>query len=118
MLRKANQKRSLDNIVIQQGEFDWRSLLIDDEAFGKALGEFEDKEDAYAARVAAREEAVKEVEDQADFAAEADDGPSLEAEVSVATAAEEEQSEEEGTVADYMLAFVSREWDWFSTWRL
>lgn len=117
MLRKANQKRSLDNIVIQQGEFDWRSLLIDDEAFGKALGEFEDKEDAYAARVAAREEAVKEVEDQADFAAEADDGP-LEAEIPVATVPEEEGTEEEGTVADYMLAFVNREWDWFSTWRL
>jgi helicase SRCAP/SWR1 len=117
MLRKANQKRSLDNIVIQQGEFDWRSLLIDDEAFGKALGEFEDKEDAYAARVAAREEAVKEVEDRADFAAEADDGPTLETEISAA-AAPEEETEEEGTVADYMLAFVTREWDWFSTWRL
>jgi hypothetical protein len=28
MLRKANQKRSLDDLVIQKGEFDWRSLLI------------------------------------------------------------------------------------------
>lgn len=118
MLRKANQKRSLDNIVIQQGEFDWRSLLIDDEAFGKALGEFEDKEDAYAARVAAREEAVREVEDRADFAAEADDGPSLEVELPAVAVTEEEETEEEGTVADYMLAFVNREWDWFSTWRL
>lgn len=117
MLRKANQKRSLDNIVIQQGEFDWRSLLIDDEAFGKALGEFEDKEDAHAARVAAREEAVKEVEDRADFTGETDDVSTTEAlqtDVSMVTAPEEE---EEGTVADYMLAFVNRDWEWFSTMR-
>lgn len=117
MLRKANQKRSLDNIVIQQGEFDWRSLLIDDEAFGKALGEFEDREDAFAARVAAREEAVKEVEDHADFAAEADDSVPLEIDLPTTMVAEEDE-EKEGTVADYMLAFVNWEWDWFSTWRI
>lgn len=27
MLRKANQKRSLDDLVIQKGEFDWRTLF-------------------------------------------------------------------------------------------
>ncbi|OSX61706.1 hypothetical protein POSPLADRAFT_1046989 [Postia placenta MAD-698-R-SB12] len=56
LLRKANQKRSLDNIVIQQGEFDWRSLFSDETALTKALGEFEDSEDAHAAAVAASEE--------------------------------------------------------------
>src|ERR1700733_13028452 len=46
MLRKANQKRSLDDIVIQKGEFDWRTLFNDEGALSKALGEFEDTEDA------------------------------------------------------------------------
>ncbi|KAF8589471.1 hypothetical protein K439DRAFT_1628697 [Ramaria rubella] len=119
MLRKANQKRSLDHIVIQQGEFDWRSLLIDDEAFGRALGEFEDKEDAHAARVAAREEAAKEVEDFADFVAEAEDtierAPSTH--LPGETTLDEDEMEEDGTIADYMLAFVNRDWEWFSTWR-
>ena len=43
MLRKANQKRVLDNVVIQQGEFttdhlmrnDWRDMLDED---GTSLG--------------------------------------------------------------------------------
>jgi len=112
-------RTQIDNIVIQQGEFDWRSLLIDDEAFGKALGEFEDKEDAHAARVAAREEAVKEVEDRADFTGETDDVSTAEVlppDISMVTAPEEEDSEER-TIADYMLAFVNRDWEWFSTMR-
>ena len=60
MLRKANQKRSLDDIVIQKGEFDRRSLFSTDDDTGaevltKALEEFADTEDAYAAKLAARE---------------------------------------------------------------
>ena len=92
MLRKANQKRSLDDIVIQKGDFDWKSFFRSAEpsspssptsatptyttanssmninstlgsmkasALQKALVEFEDFEDAEAAKVAAREEAEK-----------------------------------------------------------
>jgi helicase SWR1 len=35
MLRKANQKRSPDDLVIQKGEFDWRSLFGDETALMK-----------------------------------------------------------------------------------
>ncbi|KAI0077189.1 hypothetical protein K474DRAFT_1661971 [Panus rudis PR-1116 ss-1] len=82
LLRKANQKRTLDDLVIQKGEFDWRSLMLkeagpdeddaltkalDDEALTKALEEFADTEDAHAAAVAAREEMVAVGADEADF---------------------------------------------------
>ena len=75
MLRKANQKRSLDDIVIQQGEFDWRrffgadgdSTVPDAGALQRALVEFEDFEDSHAAKVAASEEAAILGEDQDDF---------------------------------------------------
>ena len=58
MLRKANQKRSLDDIVIQQGEFDWRrffgadgdSTVPDAGALQRALVEFEDFEDSETSR--------------------------------------------------------------------
>ncbi|KAI0692413.1 SNF2 family N-terminal domain-containing protein [Cerioporus squamosus] len=72
LLRKANQKRSLDDLVIQKGEFDWRTLFTDaDEgALTRALGEFEDVEDAQAAQLAAREELQLEDEDAQDFEAE------------------------------------------------
>ncbi|WFD33362.1 DNA helicase [Malassezia cuniculi] len=92
MLRKANQKRLLDNVVIQQGEFttdhllrnDWRDMLDEDgTSLGgvrlgssadaerphdveKALYAAEDAEDAAAARIAHQEMAL----DAADFAAE------------------------------------------------
>ena len=92
MLRKANQKRVLDNVVIQQGEFttdhlmrnDWRDMLdedgtslggvrlgdnADDERphdVEKALYAAEDAEDAAAAQVAHQEMNL----DAADFAAE------------------------------------------------
>ena len=48
----------MDDIVIQKGEFDWRSLFNDENALTKALEEFDDREDARAAIVAAREEVV------------------------------------------------------------
>jgi helicase SWR1 len=82
MLLKANQKRSLDDLVIQKGEFDWRSLFgdesalskaLDETALTKALGEVEDTEDAHAAAVAAREEIVMEGADEADFGADGGD---------------------------------------------
>jgi helicase SWR1 len=55
MLMQANQKRLLDDIVIQKGESNWRSLFEDDGALTKALGECEDTEDAQVAVIAARE---------------------------------------------------------------
>lgn len=82
MLLKANQKRSLDDLVIQKGEFDWRSLFgdetmlnkaLDETALTKALGEVEDTEDAHAAAVAAREVVVMEGADEADFGGDGGD---------------------------------------------
>ncbi|CDO72596.1 hypothetical protein BN946_scf184985.g15 [Trametes cinnabarina] len=69
LLRKANQKRSLDDLVIQKGEFDWRSLFVEghENALTRALGEFEDAEDAQAAQIAAREEMQLVSEDAQDF---------------------------------------------------
>ena len=104
LLRKANQKRSLDKIVIQQGEFDWRSVLVPkntsdspaspagassdlvgmiNEAMlpsqlERAMEEFEDVEDVHAARVAAREEDMLAGEEKAEFAdADASAGPDI-----------------------------------------
>jgi len=82
MLLKANQKRSLDDLVIQKGEFDWRSLFgdetvlnkaLDETALTKALGEVEDTEDAHAAAVATREVVVMEGADEADFGGDGGD---------------------------------------------
>ncbi|KAJ7025859.1 SNF2 family N-terminal domain-containing protein [Mycena alexandri] len=138
MLRKANQKRSLDDLVIQKGEFDWRSLFGEDSALlTRALGEFEDKEDAHAAAVAAREEVVLEGQDKADFldpaegeaagagtgtgtgiapAAAGDAGPVANG---VVDEPEPEEPEEEGgSIADYMIAFVQRDPEYFREWKL
>lgn len=131
MLRKANQKRSLDDLVIQKGEFDWRSLFADDGsgviALEKALGEFDDTEDAHAAAVAAREEIVLQGQDQADFLdveAEGTVNANVPA-VNGATIAAEEQEpdleepeEEGGSIADYMIAFVQRDAEFFRDWKL
>lgn len=146
LLRKANQKRSLDDIVIQKGEFDWRTLFRDEGALTKALGEVEDTEDAHAAAVAAREAIDIEGADADDFAwegnpprttlaegsgdAETQETRELEDE-KVGTRLEEEQAqiedgdegeevdeEEGGTVDDYMLAFVRLDMEFFSDWRL
>ena len=69
MLRKANQKRSLDDLVIQKGEFDWRSLFrgTGGDTITHALEEFADQEDAHAARIAAQEAGELEGADAADF---------------------------------------------------
>ncbi|KAI0067575.1 hypothetical protein BV25DRAFT_1904841 [Artomyces pyxidatus] len=140
MLRKANQKRSLDDLVIQKGEFDWRSLLHDvsdmgSEGLTKALQEFEDTEDAYAAKVAAEEEGQLEGADEADFgedslarrpsAEEALATPAGErepepenAEEGPVAAEEQQEDEEGGTTVEYMLAFVQFDYDFFRDWRL
>lgn len=129
LLRKANQKRSLDDLVIQKGEFDWRSLFNDENALTKALGEFEDQEDAHAAEVAAREEVVMYGADEADFGgdAEGDSGttnPAAEPTEGVASQEviemqpTEGENEEGGTIADYMVAFVEYDYEFFKEWRL
>lgn len=131
MLRKANQKRSLDDIVIQKGEFDWRTLFNDEGALSKALGEFEDTEDAHAAAVAAREEIVMEGADEVDFGGDADGGttpgdpayveearlPSLPTDAIPNEEAEEEQ-EEGGSIVEYMIKMVQRDYVYFREWRL
>lgn len=126
MLRKANQKRSLDDLVIQRGEFDWRSLFTDEGALTRALEEFEDTEDAHAAAMAVREEIVMGDADEADFA---DDGVNAGVEVSeppindhpqeVLTEVEDEAEEEQGgTTIDYMISFVEQDYEFFKDWRV
>ena len=140
MLRKANQKRSLDDLVIQKGEFDWRTLFGDEAALSKALGEFEDTEDAHAAAVAAREEYALEGADEAEFGGDAEFDTSQPAAVASNTTTTSMPSgegdavmdredhdqgddgadgeEEGGTVVDYMLGFVGRDYEFFRDWRL
>jgi len=137
MLRKANQKRSLDDIVIQKGEFDWRTLFSDEGALSKALGEFEDNEDAHAAAIAAREEVVMEGADEADFGGDGDgdgdgDGGTVPAEPEsmegvhspplpsdgVVNEEPEEELEEGGSIVEYMIMTVQRDYEYFKEWRL
>lgn len=123
MLMKANQKRSLDEIVIQKGEFDWRTIFEDDAELTKALGEFEDTEDAHAAAVAAQEEDVLEGADQADFGAEGEgDMPETrqtrELELVEPTDDVNGNHGGGGTVSDYMVSFVRSDYEFFRDWRL
>ncbi|SAM85948.1 related to SWR1-DEAH-box protein, putative RNA helicase [Ustilago bromivora] len=162
MLRKANQKRLLDNVVIQEGEFntetlakriDWRDMLDDantlagvevnvrDEGQGgdgvsgreveKAFLEAEDEEDRVAA-VRVREEEM--VGDEGDFNEQQQqqqgggerremEGTSAVGDPSNVANGEEggeevegdgDGEEEGGTIDDYMLAFVERDWELFA----
>ncbi|KAF9012672.1 SNF2 family N-terminal domain-containing protein [Cyathus striatus] len=135
MLRKANQKRSLDDLVIQKGEFDWRTLFNDEGALTKALGEVEDTEDAIAAAAAAKEAFALEGADEADFGADAtavdtaapesestpaEGAPVADGAVDATPGADADEEEEEGgTVVDYMVTIVERDYeDFFKDWRL
>ncbi|KAG9088477.1 swr1 complex component, partial [Ceratobasidium sp. 370] len=105
MLRKANQKRLLDDIVIQQGEFDWRQVLVDDVRMERALAEVEDRVDVDAARMAAGEEQTM---DLGDFGGGG--------EVSnVPDVADEGEDEDDGLrpIERYMLRRVEEDWDYF-----
>ncbi len=145
LLRKANQKRSLDDLVIQKGEFDWRTLFVEgganDGALTRALGEFEDDEDAQAAQLAAREELELEDEDAEDFGADVriaqqevvetpvremisvPPGENVSAGGAVPVVeegeeggeAEEGDGEEDGTIDDYMIDFVNADPEFFGT---
>lgn len=129
MLRKANQKRSLDDLVIQKGGFDWRTIFNDEKALTNALEEFDDQEDAHAAAVATREEVAIVGADEADFGEgettrDIDNRESSQVDVEQQPEEgqqgqdEEEDEEEGGTTADYMLAFVKQDYDYFREWRL
>ena len=124
----------MDDIVIQKGEFDWRSLFGDESALTKALGEFEDTEDAHAAEVAAREEVDLVGADEADFDAPEPATPIVtepEAEVRPVTVPMQEDTpieetvgeegegdDDGGTIVDYMLAFVQFDMEFFREWRV
>jgi helicase SWR1 len=130
LLRKANQKRRLDDLVIQKGEFDWRSLFDNEAALTSALGEVEDREDAHAAVVAAQEESALYGADEVDFGTgEAEirdepgstqvDGVGVEPSSPRLEDAEEvEEVEEGGTVVDYMLSFIAQDMEFFSDWKV
>ncbi|KAG6872516.1 hypothetical protein C0995_009206 [Termitomyces sp. Mi166 len=133
LLRKANQKRSLDDLVIQKGEFDWRSLFNDQSALSKALEEFEDTEDVRAAAVAAIEEVAMQGADEADFGGEASElldnqetpeEPTPRPQSASGTAphgefeVENDADTEGGSVGDYMIAFVQKDHEFFKDWRL
>lgn len=121
MLRKANQKRSLDDLVIQKGEFDWRTLFNDEStsALTKALDEYEDVEDRLAAVAAAREETSLVGADEDDFD-EVDvtgSGPGDKGTENVEQDDNEVEDEQGATVLDYMLIFIERDWAHFSEWK-
>ncbi|KAG6816590.1 hypothetical protein H0H87_004816 [Tephrocybe sp. NHM501043] len=132
LLRKANQKRSLDDLVIQKGEFDWRSLFNDQSALSKALEEFEDTEDVHAAAVAATEEVVMQGADEADFGGEPGETlvsteaqetlgapPQTTGEVTPQNELEpEDDVEEGGTIVDFMVTFVQEDFEFFKDWRI
>lgn len=108
----------------------------------KALGEFEDSEDAHAAAVAASEEVALVGADEADFSWEggaesagnnvtnqtitSTDQPTAQiGDVALhndaeqhAADEEDEEEEEGGTTVDYMLSVVRSDMDFFSDWRL
>ncbi|SNX86697.1 related to SWR1 - DEAH-box protein, putative RNA helicase [Melanopsichium pennsylvanicum] len=77
MLRKANQKRLLDNVVIQEGEFnteammrrgniDWRDMLDDGGKLGDVEVGMEDEKEAQGATGRDVERAFLEAEDEED----------------------------------------------------
>jgi helicase SWR1 len=145
MLRKANQKRSLDDLVIQRGEFDWRSLFrgTGGDTITRALEDFADHEDARAARIAAQEAGELEGADAADFEEDAGAGGGFRGRVVAADTpieaaeaalgspsalpedgepeeepGEEDLGDEGGSTVDYMLTFVRFDYDFFRDWRL
>ncbi|KAI5890077.1 uncharacterized protein SCHCODRAFT_02630796 [Schizophyllum commune H4-8] len=113
MLRKANQKRSLDSLVIQRGEYDWRRFLDNEQAVTAALAEVEDRDDAHAAAVAMREANDMDDADQADFE---DEKAGKGGEAAVHGDAEGDEGEG-GSVSDYMISLVVQDYEHFAEWR-
>lgn len=129
MLRKANQKRSLDDMVIRQGEFDWRKVMISDIQMEQALEQVEDAEDAQAARNAAKEMYLDTRGEQQEFDENAmpqvlstpqlADTPLAEEAVGAEEDEQEEVDELEGLsgVERYMARFVENDWSFFVEWK-
>lgn len=128
MLRKANQKRSLEDIVVRQGEFDWRKIMVSDLQLEQALEQVEDVEDAQAARNAAAEMQFDTAGEEREFdesvvaptthtSVREDGGDPMDED-----AAEEEEDELEALglsqIERYMVRFVERDWDFFAEWRV
>jgi helicase SWR1 len=122
MLRKANQKRLLDDIVIQQGEFDWRQVMVDDLKMERALAEVEDKVDVDAAKMATGEEQRMDWDDFVGMEKDGDDvgmrPGGLASNVSgfeQPPAQLEDQDEDDGLtpVERYMLRVVENDWEFF-----
>ena len=139
MLRKANVKRSLDDMVIQKGEFDWRKILTEElegpngarkgAGGGKrlldALALVEDQEDAVAAKVAEAEVAI----DLSDFGRDAREGVNDGGEAIVDQPDDEATDDEDnplddeaedseaavGSIGEYMIRFVNQDWDFFTS---
>ncbi|CCG82698.1 SNF2 family helicase Swr1 [Taphrina deformans PYCC 5710] len=124
IMRKANQKRMLDNVVIGEGDFttdffnkvDWRDMLGDELAatvspsagidVQKALAAAEDEDDARAALVAEKEMDIDAIE----FAETGT--PGNVPQVNEMNVDSELQDEIEiGSVDDYMISFLAREMD-------
>jgi helicase SWR1 len=133
LLRKANQKRFLDDLVIQKGEFDWKSLFGNESALNNALGEVEDEEDAHAAALATKEALAMEGADEADFGTDARIvGFDASQPVEIATdyeprgmalaedinAEARDDEEEGGACVDYMISFIRKDIDFFRDWKL
>lgn len=146
LLAKAGQKRALDELVIQQGSFDWRALFDaatggdgepdsgtqgrgkKGEALVKAMAEMEDGEDRWAATLAEKEVQEAEGVDVEEFGTPVMEGGSADASNTPAEGVEEvtpaieegedEQEEEGGTVVEYMLKFVTEDADFFDDWRV
>ncbi|CAE6457974.1 unnamed protein product [Rhizoctonia solani] len=119
MLRKANQKRLLDDIVIKQGEFDWRQVMIDDLRMERALAEVEDKVDADAAKMAIGEEQKMDWDDFGGAEKDGDDNAGLAHHASESEqppVQAEDQDEDDGLtpVERYMLRVVENDWEFFS----
>lgn len=147
LLAKAGQKRALDELVIQRGAFDWRTLFgtpgaaVDSGVAGvaggallRAMAEVEDGEDRLAASLAEREVAEAAGAERDEFGAGAEGlGSTVPANVdapvvgditvdvgdAMKIAQEEEEEEEEGgTVVEYMVGFVHADMAFFDEWRV
>ncbi|CAE6405730.1 unnamed protein product [Rhizoctonia solani] len=123
MLRKANQKRLLDDIVIQQGEFDWRQVMVDDVRIERALAEVEDKVDVDAAKMAMGEEQKMDWDDFGGIGEK--DGVGVGGVVGSGgltprapefeQPTQDEDEEEDGLspIEKFMLRVVENDWDFF-----
>jgi helicase SWR1 len=136
LLAKANHKRRLDHLVIQQGHFDWSSLfgqVKSGKDFEHAVEGEEDNEDQKARQRAEREERERRGEDWDEFGDEGTRQEGLgsigpiaqenaerdEVEVEIAEQQGGEDDEDEvGSTVEYMLSFVRADREFFDEWRV